>query len=57
VAVQFDFTGKTAIVTGAGSGIGAAVAWELARSGAHVAVSDIDFAAAERVASEMRAEG
>lgn len=57
MAVQFDFTGKTAIVTGAGSGIGAAVAWELARSGAHVAVSDIDFAAAERVASEMRAEG
>lgn len=57
MAVQFDFTGKTAIVTGAGSGIGAAVAWELARSGAHVVVSDIDFAAAERVASEMRAEG
>ena len=57
MAVQFDFTGKTAIVTGAASGIGAAVAWELARSGAHVVVSDIDFAAAEKVASEIDAEG
>lgn len=38
---MFDFKGKTAIVTGAGSGIGEAVALELAASGAFVVLSDI----------------
>lgn len=37
-----------AVVTGAGSGIGAAFAMELARRGGEVVVSDIDLAAAER---------
>jgi NADP-dependent 3-hydroxy acid dehydrogenase YdfG len=36
------FAGKVAAVTGAGSGIGQALAIELARSGAQVAISDID---------------
>jgi NADP-dependent 3-hydroxy acid dehydrogenase YdfG len=36
------FGGKVAVVTGAGSGIGQALAIELARSGAHVAISDIN---------------
>ncbi|CAA0122555.1 Putative oxidoreductase SadH [Mycolicibacterium vanbaalenii] len=36
------FAGKVAVVTGAGSGIGQALAIELGRSGAHVAISDID---------------
>jgi NADP-dependent 3-hydroxy acid dehydrogenase YdfG len=36
------FVGKVAAVTGAGSGIGQALAIELARSGAKVAISDID---------------
>jgi NADP-dependent 3-hydroxy acid dehydrogenase YdfG len=36
------FAGKVAAVTGAGSGIGQALAIELARSGAKVAISDID---------------
>jgi len=36
------FAGKVAVVTGAGSGIGQALAVELGRSGAHVAISDID---------------
>jgi NADP-dependent 3-hydroxy acid dehydrogenase YdfG len=36
------FAGKVAVVTGAGSGIGEALAVELARSGAKLAISDID---------------
>jgi NADP-dependent 3-hydroxy acid dehydrogenase YdfG len=37
------FAGKVAVVTGAGSGIGQALAIELARSGAKVAISDVDL--------------
>lgn len=36
------FAGKVAVVTGAGSGIGQALAIELARSGAKLAISDVD---------------
>jgi len=36
------FAGKVAVVTGAGSGIGQALALELGRSGATVAISDVD---------------
>ena len=37
------FAGKVCVVTGAGSGIGQALAVELARSGAKVAISDVDL--------------
>ena len=47
------FTGRTAIVTGAGSGIGEAIARQLAAEGARVLVSDISQDAAERVAGEI----
>jgi NAD(P)-dependent dehydrogenase (short-subunit alcohol dehydrogenase family) len=49
--------GKVALVTGAGGGIGGAGAEGLAREGAAVACADIDGAAAEGVASRIRAAG
>ena len=42
-----------AVVTGAGSGIGAAIALELGRRGFHVVLTDIDVVAAEVVAGQM----
>lgn len=47
------FEGKTALVTGAGSGIGAAIARELAECGAKVIVSDLNADSAEKIAAEI----
>jgi glucose 1-dehydrogenase len=52
---EFQLEGKVAVVTGAAGGIGAAVAGELARQGARVALLDIDGATA--TASDMEARG
>jgi NAD(P)-dependent dehydrogenase (short-subunit alcohol dehydrogenase family) len=49
--------GRTAIVTGAGSGIGRAAALRLGADGAAVAVADIKGPAAEQVAQTLRAGG
>ncbi len=46
----FDLSGKHALVIGAGSGIGEAVAQGLAAFGAHVTYADVNVEAAERVA-------
>ena len=48
-----DILGHSAVVTGGGSGLGEAVARELARLGAKVAVVDVNAANAERVAAEI----
>jgi NAD(P)-dependent dehydrogenase (short-subunit alcohol dehydrogenase family) len=52
-----DLSGRTALVTGAGSGIGAASAAGLAAAGAAVLVTDLDADAAARVAEKITAGG
>jgi NAD(P)-dependent dehydrogenase (short-subunit alcohol dehydrogenase family) len=50
-------TGQVALVTGAGTGIGAAAAEELAERGAAIVVDDIDLGAAEATAERLRRRG
>ena len=51
------FDGKTVIVTGGGGGIGGATCRRFASEGAKVAVFDMNFDAAEKVAADIRATG
>lgn len=53
VVVERELSGRVAIVTGAGSGIGRATAMRFAAEGATVVVNDIDRAAAERTAHDI----
>lgn len=55
--VNFDLDGKTAIVSGASSGIGAGVAAGLAQSGARVALLGRDAERLDRVRGEIEADG
>src|SRR5512144_2334123 len=50
-------TGKVALITGAGSGIGRGTAVRLARDGADVCVADIDTDGADETASMVREFG
>jgi NAD(P)-dependent dehydrogenase (short-subunit alcohol dehydrogenase family) len=52
-----EYQGKTAVITGAGSGLGAAMAELFAGQGARVALLDIDGERAEAKAGELRAQG
>jgi len=49
----FDLAGKTALVTGGASGIGAAIARALDNAGVRVAIADLDVTRAQLVANEL----
>ena len=55
--INTDLSGKVAVVTGAGGVLCSAFAKVLARAGAKVALLDLNEAAAEKYAAEIREEG
>ena len=56
MGVEISLTGKNAIVTGGGGGMGRCTARMLARAGANVLVSDMDGAEAEETVAQIKAE-
>jgi NAD(P)-dependent dehydrogenase (short-subunit alcohol dehydrogenase family) len=54
---QIDLTGRVAVITGAGSGIGRSTALLLARHGARIHLGDLNREAAESVLAELTAAG
>ncbi|MFC8225932.1 SDR family NAD(P)-dependent oxidoreductase [Streptomyces sp. NPDC057287] len=57
MSVTTSGPGRSVIVTGAGSGIGRAVALRFATEGARVVIADVDPAAADKVAAEVTRAG
>jgi NAD(P)-dependent dehydrogenase (short-subunit alcohol dehydrogenase family) len=55
--MQLDMSGRNALVTGGGSGIGKSVCDKLARNGAAVAIVDLDLAAAGETAQQIENAG
>ncbi|WP_132998653.1 SDR family NAD(P)-dependent oxidoreductase [Luteimonas arsenica] len=53
--MDLELQGKAAIVTGAASGIGRAIALSLSREGADLVLTDIDVAGCEQTLAQMRA--
>jgi NADP-dependent 3-hydroxy acid dehydrogenase YdfG len=53
LAGKYSLAGKSAVVTGAGNGIGRAIALAFAEAGANVACVDLDRAAAEKTAAAI----
>lgn len=54
---MFELTNKVAVITGAGSGIGQAIALLFAKQGATVVVLDVDAGAAKSVAGQIHSNG
>ena len=54
---MIDCSGKNALVTGAGRGIGREIALKLAQAGANIAVCDVDLATAKNTALEIEKLG
>src|SRR5690606_32341904 len=52
-----SFKDRVAVITGAGSGIGRALAFELSAAGCKLALSDINEAAVKAVAAELKEKG
>ena len=53
----FDLSGKTAIVTGGGGGIGEGIAARLAEAGASVLIADINLEAANQTVEKIKSRG
>jgi len=57
MATPFDLGGRTALVTGSGSGLGLAMARGLAEAGARVVLNGRDLAKLDAAAAALRADG
>ena len=54
---DFDFSGQTALITGAGRGIGLAAARRFAEAGADVVIAELDVGSGVAAASEIKSMG